>query len=255
MQRYPTPPAPGQRPHLLVPVEDPVQVRRAAEQRQRGQVGFPVPALRGRIDQVRRVVGRPQHVAGPEIAVDACRRFGRAAVLVDRFQEALDLDHVGGPQRAAVGRHPQVRRQPLIREPGRPGPVVRTGGQRERPDVPGLAGTEPVRPGPVQRGQRRAQPVRGPRRGRSRCDPLQDQQVGKFGEHLRYRCACGGEPPQPGGLRGEEPRRRLARRPALREDRGAVVEGEPGRRADAPAAHRRLADPLMGQKRGDKMRV
>ena len=26
-------------------------------------------------------------------------------------------------------------------------------------------------------------------------------------------------------------------------------------RADAPAAHRRLADPLMGQKRGDKMRV
>ena len=89
-------------------------------------------------------------------------------------------------------------------------------------------------------------------------DPLQGEQLGSAaitsgtGDRAGLRAAS-----QPGRLGGEEALR-LARprvRPGLGEDRRAVVQGQPGRRADAAAAHRRLPDALMGQERRQVLRV
>ena len=68
VQRDPAAPAVGQRGHVLVGTQDPVQVRRA-EQGQHGQVGLPVAALRGRVDQ-------PAPAAGPQRRCRTSSRHG-----------------------------------------------------------------------------------------------------------------------------------------------------------------------------------
>src|SRR5262249_50446588 len=67
-RRRPPAPAGRQRGDLGVAGQDPVQERRA-EQGQHGQVGLPVPAVRGRVDQPA-PPARPQHVPGPAVPVD-----------------------------------------------------------------------------------------------------------------------------------------------------------------------------------------
>ena len=73
--------------------------------------------------------------------------------------------------------------------------------------------------------------------------------------------ASASRPPRPrrsraASRRGWSGRRRRRRvRPGLHEDRIAVVQGEPGRRADRSAVHRCLADALMGEERRQVLRV
>ena len=160
VQRHPRPPARRQRGRLVVAGQDPVQVRRA-EQGQHGQVGLPVPAVRGRVDQPAPPAG-PQHVPRPAVAVDAARRLGRAGQLGDAGQHGLHRRHVCRAERARVGGPAQVGQQPPAGVPLRPGagvpravpagrgPVVR---QRQAGDEPRPRRPEPVGTGRVQPGQ------------------------------------------------------------------------------------------------------
>ena len=70
-------PALGQRDRRVVRAQDLVQVR-GAEQGQHRQVGLPVAAVRGRVDQ-RALAARPEHVARPQVTVDPTRRLGGPA--------------------------------------------------------------------------------------------------------------------------------------------------------------------------------
>ena len=61
-----------------------------AEQPQHRQVDLAVPAVGRRVDQPRAAVASPQHVAAPQVAVQARGRLGRAGELGDALADALD---------------------------------------------------------------------------------------------------------------------------------------------------------------------
>jgi hypothetical protein len=88
VQRHPGGPAGRQRDGGLVTTHDVLVVRRA-EQRQHGQVGLPVTAVRGRVDKPAAAPG-PQHVAGPAVAVDTAGRLGRPGQRVNPRHDLLD---------------------------------------------------------------------------------------------------------------------------------------------------------------------
>ena len=111
------PPAVGQRIHLVVAPRDPVQVRRAAEERQLGQVGLPVAAVRRRVDQPGPAVGGPEHVARPQVAVHPgrrlrplrrtrrCRRCSRSMSATSAASSApRSAEHAAGRERAGARR-------------------------------------------------------------------------------------------------------------------------------------------------------
>ena len=133
VQRDPVPPARGQRRHVGVRAQDPVQVRRA-EQVQHGQVGLPVTALRGRVDQPA-PAARPQHVAGPAVAMNPAGRLGRPGQAGQPVHHLLHQPGVRGGQRAGVGRPAEVGQQPLAAVPASPvtGPAQRARHRRARP--------------------------------------------------------------------------------------------------------------------------
>ena len=119
VQRHPGPPTLGQRPGVVVPGENLIEVRRATEERQLGQVGLAVPAMCGRIDEVDPLLGAEQ-VARLQVAVQPGRLVAQVAVRVDPVHQLLDQRDVASSERAPVGGHPQVRQQPALREPLRP---------------------------------------------------------------------------------------------------------------------------------------
>ena len=127
MQRHALAPAFGQRRHLVVGGQDPVQVRRA-EQGQHGQVGFAVAAVRRGVDQHAAAAG-PQHVAGPAVAVQPGGRLGGPGQRRQPAGHLLDQPGAVRAERAGVHRPAGERQQPERRIPLRPGParLVRAG--------------------------------------------------------------------------------------------------------------------------------
>src|SRR5215217_4853173 len=210
------PPAVGERVRLVVRPEHALQVGQS-EEAEHGEVGLPVTAVRGRVDQVY-AVGGPQHVAGPQVAVDPARYVGRVVVRPGLEAGADALDHfqllpieralvVGGPQvraDAEVGVEPTPRPRGL--------PRVR---QHERAYVPVTVPAvrryaEVSSAGVVRRGQ---PPTELVGRRTSRCGTLQPgraQVGGRDVERLRHGDpARDGEPPQTRRLHLEKPHRRI----------------------------------------------
>jgi hypothetical protein len=201
VQRHPGGPAGRQRDGVLVTAHDVLVVRRA-EQGQHGQVGLPVTAVRGRVDEPAAAPG-PQHVAGPAVAVDPAGRLGRPGQRVNPRHDLLDQGDVAGAQRAVVGGPAQVGQEAALGVPARP-PVGRGPGgvvQRQAGDEPGPRGAERLRPRRVQAGQITAE--RGGRGGsdRTRRQPAQDQDLVVPAQDLGDRDGAGrGQPVQAAGL-------------------------------------------------------
>jgi hypothetical protein len=78
VQRDSGPPTAQERPLFVVRREQPIQERQS-EQGKHGEVGFSMAAVDRRVDQAGEAVGAPQHVSGPQVAVDERRRLDRAA--------------------------------------------------------------------------------------------------------------------------------------------------------------------------------
>ena len=175
---------------------------RRAEQGQHGQVGLPVTAVRGRVDEPAAAPG-PQHVAGPAVAVDAAGRLGRPGQRVDPRHDLLDQGDVAGAQRAVVGGAAQVGQEAALGVPARPAVGCGPGGvvQRQAGDEPGPRGAERLRARRVQAGQVTAE--RGGRggSGRARRQPAQDQGLVVPAQDLGDRDGAGrGQPVQAAGL-------------------------------------------------------
>ena len=172
VQRDPCPPAVRERGRPRVGADDVLQMRRA-EQRQHGQVGLPVTAVGGRVDEPA-AARRPQHVAGPAVAVDAARRLPRAGQLADPPGDRFHQPDIGRPQRPGVGRAAQVRQHPALGVP--PGPAIRRRPrgvvQRQAGDEPGPRCAEAVRAGGVH--PREFMAERAGRAGRGRPGGIQE---------------------------------------------------------------------------------
>lgn len=204
-------PAVRERRDLLVALEHLLQTG-TAEQPQHREVRLPVPAVRGRVDEPDPSVGRPQHIAAPQVAVQPRGRLRRSRQLRQPLAQPLHDGRLTGPERALVDRPPQIRQHTLPGVPARPvgagfvahrrEPDVRVHGaaRRRRP--------ERRRPGGVQRREVPPEPhrrlgVRPPVR-----DPVDDQPALLVPVHRRHPHACGGgQPPQPRRLGPGRPRR------------------------------------------------
>ena len=143
MEPDPLPPPLGEGPVLVVGGQDAGQMG-GAEQGQHGEVGFPVTPVGRRVDEPGAVV--PQHVARPQVAVNAARRLGGC---LRAGAGALDRQRLGRCHRAEVLGPAKEREDALVGVEGRPvvRPVV---GHRERSDETGPGCTEPRRTGGVQ---------------------------------------------------------------------------------------------------------
>ena len=95
VQRDPRPPAVRERDGLRVAADDVLQMRRA-EQRQHGQIGLPVTAVGGWVDEPSPPPG-PHHVARPAVAVDAAWRFRGPGQRVDPRRDRLHQPDVARP--------------------------------------------------------------------------------------------------------------------------------------------------------------
>jgi hypothetical protein len=147
-------------------------------------------------------------VAAPEVAVQPRRRLVRPGELLDPGCDRLDRAHAGGPQRAAVGRHPRRRQQPVGGVERRPaaGRLVR---QRERPEPQqrrvGRARRQRagrLRPGLVQ--ERETAPEMRLVGAPAALDPLERQEVVADRQDVRHGQRSGaGQPAQARGLGGE----------------------------------------------------
>ena len=250
MQRYARPPALGQRKHLVVGGQDGVQVRRAAEERQRRQVGLPVPALRRRVDQPGPAVERPQHVARPEVAVGAGRRFARR-VPVQGVDDLLD----GLRRRPRTARRDRPifagtgsRRRSANQVPHGPADGVLSSGSG--PMKPGQSAPKVSDPERCSAASSRPKSRGGGRRRRARRPPTPSPacpaaRPAPRGSAPRRPIAASSDP---AASASKKPARRRPGRPGLGEDRGAVVQGQAGCGAHVAARHRGLADALMGEK-------
>ncbi len=111
MQANPLPPALRQRRRFVVRRDDAVDMRQA-EERQHRQVGLAVTSVRGRVHQIGRTRGRPHDVAGPQVAVQPSRRFGRYADVPDPIHHPLDGSGVRRGHPPGVHRMPDVGKHP-----------------------------------------------------------------------------------------------------------------------------------------------
>ena len=262
-----------QRPYLLVAGDDVAQVGGAAEEASWARSVSRCPPWAAGSISIDRPLGRPEQVAGPQIAVDPGRRLvvGLRGVLGDVTDQSFDRGQVRRAQRAAVHTHAQVRHEPALGEPSRPRPGARRVVQWQRADEPGPRRAEVRRPGAMRTRERRAEGAGGRRRWAALVEPFQREQVRQRGDDLRQRCTSVDSGASEAGRLGLEESVRPVRlvvavharpidgrsrlRPALREDRCAVVEREPGGVADRAAVHGGLADALMRQERRQVLRV
>jgi hypothetical protein len=249
MQPHALLPAADERVDLLVAREDLGQVRRV-EQREHGQVGLAVPAVRGGIDEhrldgvrrrarggARRRAVDPQHVPGPEIAVQASGHVVRRRARQARQPSAHGVD---GPGVAVVEGSPgpplvEQRTQPCLGvelQPGAPDAARHRQrvAQRAEPAVrsarpaPGRAGSgaEGGSAGVVQRGQGSAEGPRGRGRGRHGAEAFEVEVARPGVGHLDDPWpARHPQPLQAGGLTGEEAVRRVRTRLAEHAGRGS----------------------------------
>ena len=236
MQRHPVLPTLGERVGLVVGREHHRQVRQP-EERQHRQVDLAVPAVRRGVDDPGRGggagggaaggVGAPQHVAVPQVAVQAGRwlvgqQHGQAA------DQPLDGGDVGVGDGAAVAGQLEVGQHPAHGVELRPG-VGAALGQRQPGDEPVTLGAVRRRTGAVGGGQRAAQVGGGLGADPAGLDPAQDHAVAVGGQQGRHLHALGrglGEPAQAGGLGLEEAGGCL--REGLHQRRGAVGEPQLG---------------------------
>ena len=199
---------------------------RQPEEVEHGQIGFAVTAVRGRVDEDR-LVGRPQHVARPEVAVDP---RGRPSVVeLPGGQSRADPIHRLGSRGAEVA---HVARRTAVRPD--PGLGVELSPRAEMTEWQCLS-TDPGSARPVRRPSPKAfgSPLvhhrEGPPesfrdRGSSTAgwNTLQlDTAVGDGAHASDPRAAGGlrlGQPAQPGRLCGEEPGRSVG--PLLAVDLG-----------------------------------
>ena len=250
MQRHPRPPAVGQRPDLVVRAEDGVQVRRAAEERQLGQVGLPVPAVRGRIDQPGPPVGAQSTLPGHRSPCSAGRRFARRVPVHD-VDDHCSTSATSPPDSAPRRpRSSQVRQQPALARTRSPRPGGRGVVLRQRTDEAGpVRRRRRRRPGAVQRGQLAAERSAAAGVG----EPGSTHSIASMSGSATITSGTGTAPAarsqvSPAASAAKKPARRRPGRPRLGEDRRAVVQGQAGRGAHVAARHRGLPDALMGEK-------
>ena len=212
--------------------------RRAAEEAQHREVDLPVAAVGGRIDQARAAVRAGEHVAGPQVAMQASRWLGRPGELVHARRHRLDRAPAGRVQAPRAGGRraggaPRRRR-------ASPAPWRRAARARR------AAGRRPVRPAAARR--TRALRPRGARRARARAPPPRPRRAGRR-RSRRARGSAGARrgrraPParrapasasqaEARRLRGELPRRRVGAR--LDEGDLAVVQPDRPRLVDVAA--------------------
>ena len=228
---------------IRVGIRGEARVAEPAEEAHHREVELAVATVRGGIDQPVATVGVDQPVAGPQVAVQACGRFRGTA---DSFQapgQSLHRRDRRVRQRARITRQPGEREQPVS--------GVELGPRRARfVGQPAAAGAAPVfaaeagRARAVQRRKCGAEWRFGrAARPAAFVDPLQHEVVRCVvgdREHLgdRDRAGCA-QPGEPGGLGGEEVRRRG--RVGLREHTPAVVEVERERDRNVSAVHTGVA--------------
>ncbi|CAM5235483.1 hypothetical protein SVIOM342S_03482 [Streptomyces violaceorubidus] len=176
---------------------------RTAEEAQHRQVGLPVPAVRGRVDEVDVSVGAPQHVAVPQVAVagsavGGARQLGQP--LQTRSTSAASAARTVPESTARRIRQHAVRGVPA--GPVVPGDIAHRG----PPDVrllgpAGRRGTERRCPGGVQPGQVPSEPDRRLRTRLAARHPVGDQRALVHAVHRGDRHRPGpGQPAQPRGL-------------------------------------------------------
>jgi len=169
--------------------------------------------VRGGIDQPPGAAG-PDHIPGPEVAVDAARRLRRAGQVGRPGRRGLDQPRIRAVQRprvhgqAQVGQHPAggVPVRPRVPASGRGGYCELIVWQEKTRDEPWPRCTERGRASPVHPGQFPAEPLRRGGVGRPGRHPGDDQRGVVPAEHLghadRARLA---EPAQAAGLGLEHP--------------------------------------------------
>ena len=209
-----------------------VQVRRAAEQRQLRQVGLPVPAVRRRVDQPGPPVGRPQHVARPQVAVE-CGRAARSpayrSIGVDDLLDGRDV----GRRRARRGRPTSAgtaaaggRRttSPTARRPG----VLSRGSGPMKPGHGAPNASAPARCSAGQRPGRTRSAAGAATARRARSTPARAGPAGRRAPPVPAPPPASRSQRSPAASASKKPVRRRPGRPGLGEDRRAVVEGQPG---------------------------
>ena len=253
VQRDPGPPARRQRDRVVVADQDPVQAGRA-EQREHGQVGLAVTAVRRGVNEPAPAAG-PQHVPGPAVAVDPAWRLGRPGQRTDPVNDRLHQPRVLGPQRARVHGPGQERQQPAVRVPLGPVRRVRRVVQRQAGDEPRPRRAEAVRAGHVQPGQVRAELERRLGRGRAGRDHRDDERLRTDGQYFRHRDGGGlGQPAQAVRL-GRERGRDLRGPGRVLTAAGALTGSRVGLGEGAAPAGQRDHEVLVAVLRADDARL
>ena len=189
----------------------------------------------GRVDHPDALLGAPQDVAVPEVAVEPGRRL-LGHQLGQPGDDALDALGVVGGDAPVVAGELEVGQHPALGEELRP----RRGGlvehRQPRDEAVGVAAVR-RRAGLVGGRQRAAETGRRVGRRPAGLDPAQDQAAVVGGQHVGHAHAAGlAQPRQPGGLAGEELRRRVVE--GLHQRRGAVGEAQLGGHAHVAAVDR-----------------
>ena len=244
MQRHTVAPAVGQRGDLLVRPDDPADID-PTEQRQHRQVGLAVAAVRRRIDEPRVAAHVDVDVAGPEVAVHACRSLGRARDLVDAIGERVDGTQRRRRELATVDRNRRQRSDTTLDPELAPrGRRLVGHGERREIGVRRCKGrpAELHRAGQVELREPTPELIVGVGVASTRLDPFEREEVLADGQYVGHaECACGTQPSKAGGFGLEEPG--WCRAVELREHRAAVIEVEPSGLGDAASVHgRRPAD-------------
>ncbi len=208
-------------------------------------------AVGGGVDEPRAAVGRGEHVAAPQVAVQARRRLGRPGELADALADALDGSPAGGAQSAALRGQVGERQQPALarRTSASPAPD-RSAARARRCAAPRRRRRPQARRAATRRAQghrpRAARPARARapprrrRRGRPRRPTREPGSAVGSRPPRRHRAVRQrtrlGQPAQTGGLGGVLARRRVGAR--LDERAPAAVELERARLVDRPAGRR-----------------
>ena len=154
-------PAVGQRDRRVVGAQDLVEVGAPNRASIARSVSRWPPCAAGSISAP--AAARPEHVARPQVTVDATRPLGRPGQLADAVDDGLDRARVGRREHAVVPRPLQVGNEPSLRVPAPPvrrprvtersaasrGAVGRSGAGRSEAGRRGACGASPVGVAPV----------------------------------------------------------------------------------------------------------
>jgi MFS family permease len=177
-------PAVGERCRLGVRVEDARQVRQP-EQREHRQVGLAVAAVGGGVDDPDALLGAPQDVAVPQVAVQPGRLLFRHQ-LGQPGDDSLDALGVVLADPAAVAGELEVRQHPTLPVELRPRGRRLVEHRQPRDEAVGVPAVR-RRAGLVGRREGTAESGRRVGRGAAGLDPAQDQAAVVGGEHGRDR--------------------------------------------------------------------